>query len=212
MRSFYRRWVMACTAGELIGISVAAAVAVTVNTVFGEPQSLSARLLTLGVFAVVGSIEGAALAGLQWRVLRERLPRLRLHSWVGATVAIAVIGWIAGMTPSLFLRDEPTIQPEPALTSILLLAAAVGAGAGLCFGAAQWVVLRRHAQHAGRWVWIHAPAWAVAMSAIFLGASLPGMDSPTWIIVVAGALGGVLGGVSLGLISGVVAQRLQPLE
>lgn len=60
-------------------------------------------------------------------------------------------------------------------------------------------------------VWIHAPAWAVAMSAIFLGASLPSIDSPTWIIVVAGGLGGILGGLSLGLISGLVARRLQPL-
>ena len=211
MTSFYRRWVVACAAGELIGIGAATGIAVLINTVVGEPQSLLARLLTLGAFAVVGSIEGAALAGLQWRVLRERLPRLRPRSWVGATVAIAVIGWIAGMTPSLFLYGETTIQPEPPLISILLLAAAAGAAAGLFFGAAQWVVLRGYAQHAGRWVWIHMPAWAATMSAIFLGASLPRIDSPIWIIVVAGGLGGILGGLSLGLITGLVARRLQPL-
>ena len=212
MTSFYRRWVGACAAGELIGIGAATGVALAVNTVIGEPRSLLARLLTLGAFAVVGSIEGAALAGLQWRVLRDRLPRLGPGRWVGATVAVAVIGWIAGMIPPLFFAGETTIQPEPALPAILLLAAAAGAGAGLCFGAAQWVVLRRYAQHAGRWVWIHMPAWAVAMSAIFLGASLPGIDSPPWFIVASGVLGGVLGGVSLGVITGVVARSLQPRE
>jgi hypothetical protein len=136
MTSFYRRWVVACAAGELIGIGAATGVALLVNTLIGEPQSLRARLLTLGAFAVVGWIEGAALAGLQWRVLRERLPQLRPRSWVGATVAIAVIGWIAGMSPSLFLYGETTIRPEPALSSIVLPAAAAGAAAGLCFGAA----------------------------------------------------------------------------
>ena len=123
-----------------------------------------------------------------------------------------MIGWIAGMTPSLFRAGEMTVRPEPTLISILLVAAAAGAGAGLCFGAAQWVVLRRYAEHAGRWVWIHMPAWAAAMSAIFLGASLPIIDSPTWIIVVSGALGGVLGGLSLGLVTGLVARRLRPLS
>ena len=63
MTSFYRRWVIACTAGELIGIGVAAAVAVVLNTLIGEPRSLPARLLTLLAFAAVGAVEGAAQPG-----------------------------------------------------------------------------------------------------------------------------------------------------
>lgn len=159
--SFYRRWILACAAGELVGIGVAGGVAFAIGALIGEPQSLGSRLLTLAVFAAVGAVEGTALAGFQWRVLRARLPRLRAGEWVGVTVAVAV----------------------------------AGAGAGLCFGAAQWCILRRHAERAHWWIWVHAPAWALAMSGIFLGASLPEAGSSGWFIGLSGAAGGVLGGL-----------------
>jgi NAD(P)-dependent dehydrogenase (short-subunit alcohol dehydrogenase family) len=208
--SFYRRWIIACTAGELVGIGVATGVALAINALIGEPQSLGGRLATLVTFAAVGAVEGSALAAFQWRVLRARLPRLRAGEWVGVTVALAVAGWIVGMTPSLFITHEATAQEEPGLGVVLLLAAMAGAGAGLCFGAAQWFILRRHAERAGRWIWIHVPAWALAMSAIFLGASLPADGSSGWFIALSGTAGGVLGGLLLGAVTGLVAQKLQP--
>jgi NAD(P)-dependent dehydrogenase (short-subunit alcohol dehydrogenase family) len=208
--SFYRRWIVACTAGELVGIGTAAGAALAINALFGEPQSFGSRLATLVTFAAVGAVEGTALASFQWRVLRARLPRLRAGEWVGVTVALAVAGWIVGMTPSLFINHDATAQEEPGLAVVLLMAAMAGAGAGLFFGAAQWFVLRRHAEEAGKWIWIHVPAWALAMSAIFLGASLPTAGSPGWFIALTGALGGVLGGLLLGAITGLVAKNLRP--
>lgn len=88
---------------------------------------------------------------------------------------------------SLFINHEATVQEERSLGVVLLMAAMAGAGAGLCFGAAQWLVLRRHAERASRWIWIHVPAWALAMSAIFLGASLPASGSSSWFIALTGA-------------------------
>ena len=81
------------------------------------------------------------------------------------------------MTPSLFINQGAAVQEEPGLSVVLLLAATAGVGANPCFGAAQWFILRRHAERAGRWIWIHVPTWALAMSAIFLGASLPDSGS-----------------------------------
>jgi NAD(P)-dependent dehydrogenase (short-subunit alcohol dehydrogenase family) len=126
------------------------------------------------------------------------------------TVAVAVAGWIAGMTPSLFVTHAPAEASEPGLGTVLLIAALAGGGAGLCFGAAQWFVLRRHAQSARRWIWIHIPAWAAAMAAIFLGASVPSAAWPSWAIALSGVAGGVLGGLLLGVITGVVAEGLTP--
>jgi NAD(P)-dependent dehydrogenase (short-subunit alcohol dehydrogenase family) len=215
-RLFYRRWVAACTLGELIGIGSATGAALVLNAVINDPRSLGTRLITLATFALVGVVEGGALAGFQWRVLRARLPRLRAAEWIGVTVALAVVGWIVGMTPSLFLNADAgtgsgaSTQEEPALAFVLLMAALAGAGAGLCFGAAQWVILRRHAERAGRWIWIHVPAWALAMAAIFLGASLPAAGSPGWFVAAAGVGGGVLGGLLLGAVTGLVARDLQP--
>ena len=209
--SFYRRWIVACTAGELVGIGVATSAALAINTLIGEPRSLGIRLLTLATFAAVGAVEGTALAGFQWRVLRTRLPRLRAAEWIGVTVGLAVAGWIVGMTPSLFMSQEPTAaQEEPGLMLVLLMAALAGAGAGICFGAAQWFILRRHAERAARWIWIHVPAWALAMAAIFLGASLPTIEWSAWSIAFTGATGGLLGGILLGAVTGIVARDLQP--
>ena len=210
--SFYRRWVIACAEGELIGSGVATVAALAVSASIGEPQTLATRLSVLTAFAAVGVIEGGALAYLQWRVLRSRLPRLPVGSWTKATIAIAVVGWIAGMAPSLFVAQSSVPPVDPGLPSILLLAAGAGGAAGLCFGAAQWLVLRRYVAHATRWIWIHLPAWALAMSAIFLGASVPNADWPAWTIGVAGIGGGVLGGVLLGAVTGLVARELRPKE
>lgn len=207
---FYLRWVAACTAGELIGIGVGAVAAVGMNVLVGEPQTLPGRLAVLGTFAAVGAVEGGALAALQWVVLRTRLPRLGAAEWMGVTVAVAVTGWLVGMTPSLFLSQASDASDEPTLLVVLMLASLVGVGAGLCFGAAQWFVLRRHAERPARWIWIHAPAWALAMAAIFLGASLPTGEWSAWSIVLVGAGGGVAGGLLLGGVTGLVARRLQP--
>jgi retinol dehydrogenase 14 len=207
---FYRRWIVACATGELVGIGVAAASAVALNTWIGEPQSTSGRLAVLAMFAVVGAIEGGVLASLQWRVLRARLPRLRAGEWIGMTIAIAVAGWVVGMVPSLLVNHAQATTDEPGLAVVLALAALVGGAAGLCFGAAQWFVLGRHAEQAHRWIWIHVPAWSLAMAAIFLGASIPGSDWAPWSIGLSGLAGGALGGVLLGAISGVVARDLRP--
>lgn len=213
--SFYGRWIAACAAGELIGIGTAAVAAIGFQHWIGEPQTMGTRLLALAAFAAVGAVEGTALAGLQWLVLRQRLPRLPALEWIGATVGLAVVGWLVGMTPSLFFSQEANVQAappqqEPGLGFVLPIAALIGAGAGFCFGFAQWLVLRSYAERAARWIWIQVPAWALAMAAIFLGAALPGSDASGWLVAFFGASGGVLAGMLLGAITGLVAQDLRP--
>jgi hypothetical protein len=63
--AFYRRWIVACTAGELVGIGMATGAALAINALIGQPRSLGSRLLTLATFAAVGAVEGTALAGFQ---------------------------------------------------------------------------------------------------------------------------------------------------
>jgi NAD(P)-dependent dehydrogenase (short-subunit alcohol dehydrogenase family) len=211
-RSLYVRWVVACAAAELIGIGAAAAMALAVRSAIGAPATTGARLAVLVAMACAGAIEGGALGWLQWRVLRLRLPRLRAGEWVGVTVAIAVIGWIAGMSAALSGGDAGSgpAGSEPSLALVLLMSGAAGGAAGALFGAGQWLVLRRHARHAGRWVAIHVPGWAAAMAAIFLGASLPSASWPPWAIAASGAVAGLVGGALLGAITGLTARSLAP--
>lgn len=210
------RWLLACTAAELCGIGVVTGTALGVQAALGEPTSFIGKLETLAAMTAAGSLEGMALGGFQFWALRRILPRLRPAAWIGTTVGVAVVGWILGMSVPLFFGSDaghaPQAATEPPLFFVLLMAAAAGAGAGLCFGFAQWLVLRRHVEQSRNWIFIHIPAWAAAMAAIFLGASLPQANWPKWAIAVSGILGGLLGGLLLGSISGIVARRLRPLD
>jgi retinol dehydrogenase-12 len=203
----YRSWIRACALGELLGIASVAMMAILLRRVVGEAGTAHARWPVALATSAAGAIEGAALGYLQWRVLRRRLPRLRAGEWVGMTIALAVAGWLAGMSAASFGGHAGV---EPPVWMMLLMATGLGAAAGAFFGAGQWLVLRHHAQHAGRWIGIHVPGWAVAMAAIFAGASVPRADWSPSAILLAAALGGLLGGVLLGATTGLVVHGLQP--
>jgi retinol dehydrogenase-12 len=209
--SFYWRFVGACGLAELIGIGTIGLVATALHRAIGEPDRLSDRWLVFLTMTAAGAIEGAALGYFQWRMLRLRLPRLRRGEWVGVTVALAMAGWAVGMARPVFgpaSTSPPGAGPGPGM--VLLLAAGAGAAAGALFGAAQWLVLRRHCPRAGRWIGVNVAGWAAAMAAIFLGASLPAADWPAWAIGTTGAAGGLAGGLLLGAITGLVARTLHP--
>jgi hypothetical protein len=211
----WTRWVVACTAAELCGIGIVTGTALGVQSLLGEPTSMAGKLETLAAMTAAGALEGAALGSLQFWALRRALRQLRPGVWIGTTVAVAVVGWLLGMSGPLFFGGNgspSSAAAEPPLAIVLLLAAAAGAGAGLCFGFAQWLVLRHHVERAAHWIPIHIPAWAAAMAAIFLGASLPDASWPRWAIACSGIASGLLGGLLLGCISGIVASRLRPLE
>lgn len=213
-RALFGRWLLACTAGELLGIGAAAGVALTVAAALGEPGSLGGRLLVLLAMVLAGVLEGTLVGGFQWRVLRRRFPHVRARAWVGATVAVAALGWFVGMLPpTFFMGPEAGARPasEPGLAQVAVLAAGFGLVAGAAFGGGQWWVLRRHAARAGWWVAANALGWAVGMPCIFLAASLPEAGTARALTVLLGAAGGVLAGFCVAVPTGAVLVRLRPL-
>lgn len=126
------------------------------------------------------------------------------------TAGIAAIGWFADTASLLFDLPGTSDVWEPGLGRLMLLASLAGAGDGLLFGGAQWFILRRHAEHARRWIWIHVPAWALAMTAIFIAATLPTADWSPSAIALTVVAGGAVGGLLLGAVTGLVARDLQP--
>jgi hypothetical protein len=104
------------------------------------------------------------------------------------------------------------VGAEPALSLIVLMSAGMGAGAGLVFGFAQWLMLRRHAAHSAHWMLSNMGGWAVAMAWIFLAASWPGSSAPKAIVVLGGLAGGALGGLSIGAVTGISLIRLAALQ
>jgi hypothetical protein len=199
----WRDWTLACALGELIGIGLSAAAAVYIILRIGETINDSERLFVLSTMTAVGIVEGAAVGYFQWRILRHVFPTLLRAKWVGVTIAVAVAGWVGGMTPSIFFAPSAAQEPfDPSLALTIGMALVAGIGAGTAFGVAQWVILRKHARRAYLWIIGNAVGWGVALMWIFGAAALPTPDSSAATITVIGVLAGILAGLSVGAITG----------
>lgn len=215
MNRLWRDWTLSCALGEFIGIGLAGIVVTVIIAGMGEPQTPLQAWGTYGAMVAVGAVEGSAIGFFQWRVLRQLFSTMTARAWVGATLAVAVLGWAVGMLPSTLTAGAPqteAVSAEPALWLIVLMSAGMGAGAGLVFGFAQWLVLRRHAAHSAHWMLSNMGGWAVAMAWIFLAASWPDSSTPKAIVVLGGLVGGALGGLSIGAVTGISLIRLAALQ
>jgi len=208
-----RRWISACTAGELLGFGAAALWAWLAFALFGaDPSSWSARLGVLGLMLLAGVCEGLVLGLLQWLVLRAWFPTLRAGSWLLATAGVAALGWLLGMLPSTLSAPAASSAPlaEPPLLLVLLLASLFGAAAGALFGLAQWLVLRRHAYDARRWISANAAGWALGLPWSYLAGSSADVSQSLPLALLWGIAAGALMGMSVALFTGRALGRIAP--
>lgn len=209
------RWIAACIAGEAAGIGVAAGVFAGLDAAVGEPRTGLARALVWLALVAAGAVEGSALGGLQWAVLRRQLPTLPARRWVGATVALAAFAWGIGMLPSTLAGPTSTTEsagPQlPGWLGVVLMVVG-GLGAGAAIGAVQAWAARGYATGRTGWIVANAVGWALALTWIFTLAGLPDADWPAWAIALDGITAGVLSGATVGLVTGAWLPRLQPLD
>jgi hypothetical protein len=188
-RHLWPRWVLATTIGEVVGFAVPAAVG-----------ALALRLPDAMLFALIvpaGMIEGAVLAGAQWRVLRSVVPGISGQRWVLATALAAGLAYVIGMTLAN-LRELAAVPPAVLIGAMVLL--------GLLFllslGGAQWLVLRRHLPRAGWWVVANAVAWPLGVAVPVIALSLLPDGAPALAWAATGIVSGLLMGVVVGAITG----------
>jgi hypothetical protein len=177
-----------------------------------RPEPTRAAILLGALFVVVvGSLfEGALVGYAQAQVLAPRLPRLRRHRWVWATLLGAGVAWLLGLLPATVgdLLDHEGLAEEPSSGFMLLGAALSGAVLGAVLALPQWKVLRHFVKGAWRWLPANAAAWSIGMTIVFAG-----MDRLAWAGGIAGVADGVFlvcamaGGV-VGAVHGWVLQRL----
>ena len=192
-------------------MAAAAMMAALLALALGEPTDLRTGLvLWLGTTAG-GVVEGLALGLFTYPLLRAWLPRLTRRSWVGATVAVTLLGWALGSAPSTVVAgavggfDSSGTQASsagPPLALVLLVTFAGGLALGSIFGAAQAWALRPHVAHAWRWVPVNALGWSLALSVIMVGATTAPAGLPLPTLLAWGAVTGVLAGLTIGAVTG----------
>jgi len=180
MNDLWKKWTVHCALGELIGIGCAGLIAFIVNLLIGEPMSIGSKILVLLSMLFAGFIEGYVLAHFQWHVLVKKFTDLPKKEWIYYTVMVAVLGWLLGMLPSLFMIPETTAndaaQSEPPYSNpfiFALLSIGMGLALGALFGSFQWFSLKKYARKAHFWIIANALGWGLGLGWIYLFASIP---------------------------------------
>jgi len=170
---FWLRWVAANAGSEAVGLSAVLLVGFGVlgARLAGLPGAWPA-VLSLAAGVLLGIFEGIVVGAAQGIVLRRRLPRLALRTWIVATVIGAMVAWGLGMLPSTLMAadtggGQAAAEMPEALTYVM--AAGMGLVSGVILALAQWLALRPHVRRAGWWLPANALAWLCGMPLVFLG-------------------------------------------
>ena len=79
---------------------------------------------------------------------------------------------------------------------------------GALFGLFQWIELKRHTSRAGLWILANTLGWTAGLAIIFIGASVPSVETELAVTIVIGTVSGLLAGLSVGAITGLFLIRL----
>ncbi|MFH1684170.1 MAG: hypothetical protein ABIA67_04735, partial [Candidatus Margulisiibacteriota bacterium] len=183
-------WTLATTVGELVGFSVPTLIG-WLAVAFGASD-----LGMIGIMAIAGMGEGACFSFAQWLVLKRYIKNLE-KQFILYTAIAAGIAWIIGMIPSSI--GDPTTLP---LTILIPGAIVLIIFFLLSIGTAQWLVLRKHVKKAGWWILANAIAWPLGVAMTFIPITLVPDNSPMFLWVAAGILGGIMMGATVGAITG----------
>jgi len=194
----YRRWVVAFTAGEMLGFGgIPVSGGALVFWLTGDLEQ-GLRSIVFYVVAVIGGLgEGLVLGWFQARVLRRVIPEFDGNRWMFYTSLAAAFAWALGML-------APTLDDLIGLSTNAQILIWVPASLLILFsiGGAQALALRGIVLNPRRWVWANAFGWLLGLPWTFvLPALLPeSAPVPVWIGVF--VIAGTLMGMTVGLVTG----------
>jgi hypothetical protein len=197
VRSLWLSWFGTVTLVECLGFTAPALV--------GAVTAQAAAAVSVPLLVLAGAVEGATLGAFQTRVLRRIVPGLSTTRWVLATAAAAALAWSIGMTPSI-LGSSLATWPLVLLIPLAVLGALVMLPS---IGTAQWLVLRAHVPHAGRWIGWTVVAWLLALG-LFTAVTTPLWQpgQPVAEMALIGALGGLVMAATVAAVTGLAVVRL----
>lgn len=205
MNNLYRRWVLACTAGELIGFGGIPVPGAALAIMLTEGLQPDARAVVLYAVAVVGGLgEGAVLAWFQFRVLGARLPLLSRRRWLWATALAASFGWACGMLAPLL---DDLVGLSPAMQIAIWVPASIAIL--LSIGGAQAWALRGIVERPGHWLLANVLGWMAGAPWTFILPALLPESAPPAVWITTFVFAGILMGVTVGLVTGLALVRMR---
>lgn len=199
------RWTMANASSELVGLGATFATIGLLSSKI-DTQHLTGILLSFAIAICSGAIEATIVGLAQWWAMHPWFPMIGRFAWWRATLIGALLGYVLGYLPSTLMSMGETAtqtpQAEPPGWVTLLLAAGLGAVAGVVLSFAQWLVLRGKVKRARLWIPANLLAWAFGMPVIFWGMDIAFKQTEVWqsVLVVGAAI--LLAGLIVGAIHG----------
>lgn len=206
-KRLWRRWVIAFTAGELIGFGCMPVLGAAAAMFLTQTLDASARAIVLYLVAVTSGLgEGAVLAWFQLRVLKPYLPALDAGRWLRATATAAACAWACGML-------APTLDDLCGLSAAAQIAIWVPAGIAilLSVGIAQTWALRGVVEGHRRWIGANALGWLAGLPWTFVLPALLPANAPAATWIASFVIAGTLMGFTAGAVTGGFLVRLRPL-
>ncbi|MDH3418801.1 MAG: hypothetical protein OEQ25_01235 [Gammaproteobacteria bacterium] len=204
--SLYRRWVIYCTIGELVGFGGIPVLGGAITFSLTAGLAAEPRSMILYTVAVLGGFgEGAVLAWFQLRVLRDCFPGLSARHWIVATAMAAAAAWMLGML-------APTLDDLIGLSTATQTAIWVPASVLILvsIGSAQAWVLSGVVERPRRWITANVLGWLLGLPWTFVLPALLPEDAPVVAWVVTFVIAGVLMGLTVGLVTGRTLVGLVP--
>lgn len=188
-------WILLTAVAELFGILLGASWWIWADGMMPEPDGLFWQVVMLLFKALSGVPEGIVLGLVQANLMSRRLPDLSIVRWTAATCVVAMVGWAAGSSFSVFASGDAGAGGfDPGVGQTILAAAGFGVLVGALFGGAQTLALS--GLGVPRWPWIagNAVGWALGLPVIYLAASGLALG-PVWALA---AIGGLIAGALVG--------------
>jgi len=199
------RWTIANAFAELVGLGATFATIGLLSSKI-DTQQLTGILLSFAIAIFSGTIEATIVGLAQWWAMNPWFPTIGPFAWWRATLIGALLGYVLGYLPSTLMSMGEVAyqvpQSEPPGWVTLLLAAGLGAVAGIVLSFAQWLVLRGKVKRAGLWISANLLAWAIGMPVIFWGMDIAFKQTEIWqsVLVVGGSI--LIAGFLVGAIHG----------
>lgn len=211
-RKLYLRWIAANALSESFGLGLTFALIGLVSSRLEQQEGVWPILVSFVAAVASGAIEATLVGLAQWWAMRPWFPTIIRLEWWRATLVGALVAYVLGYLPTtlMSLSESATQTPveEPPQSLLFLFYIGLGLVGGAVLAFAQWLVLRRHVERAGRWLLANMLAWTVGMPIIFWGIDIAFQQSSTLraILLMAGIL--LLVGTIVGAIHGAFLVQL----
>ena len=203
--SLYRRWVLAFTAGELLGfggIPVAGGALVFWLTLELHEVARAIMFYAVAVFGGLG--EGMVLGWFQSRVLEQVITGFDARRWILCTSLAASFAWALGML-------GPTLDELVGLSTVEQMLIWVPGSVLILFsiGTAQALALRGLVRDPQQWIWVNACGWLLGLPWTFVLPAMLPERAPLAAWVAVFIVAGVLMGATVGAVTGWSVLRMQ---